>query len=329
MPLFSVIIPVYNVEPYLRKCIESVLNQKYENFEVLLIDDGSSDGCPAICDEYAIRDSRIKVLHKENGGLSSARNAGLSLAKGEYILFLDSDDYWEGERFLNQLSDKIKTGCDVCFYGCYDEFADTGRRIKSRGNYNETIFSSGKKDEILYSLFIENQFPGSCWILCVKKNLLEQYKIKFIEGIKSEDIDWLLNVLSYAQSFECLNMCGYIYLKNRPNSITKTAGLHSIYSILITVKKWGLKIKKEQTEKSYLVLNSYLMFVFLTSVIVYNNLTDNEKRNAKVMYEDIALDYNNILGQKLILSSQLYRIFGLEVTSKILNFIRIIKRRGK
>lgn len=329
MPLFSVIIPVYNVEPYLRKCIESVLNQKYENFEIILVDDGSSDGCPAICDEYAIHDSRIKVLHKKNGGQASARNIGLDLASGEYILFLDSDDYWEGEGFLSEISDKISNKCDVCFLGCYDEFIDTGIRKKTRGFYNELIFQNGEKDEILYSLFRGNQFPGSCWIMCVRKSLIDEFAIRFWEGNRTEDIDWILNILSVAQTFECLNTCGYIYLKNRPNSISRTAGLNSIYGILITVKKWGVKLQKEQTGRSYCVLNSYLMFVFLTSVVVYNELTDMAKRTAKGMYADIILDYNNLLGKKMIIASRIYRMLGLSITSKLLYFMQKTKRRGK
>ena len=89
----SIIVPIYNVEPYLRKCIDSILAQTFTDFECILVDDGSPDNCPTICDEYAKKDSRIRVIHKENGGLSDARNAGLDIAQGEYIGFVDSDDY--------------------------------------------------------------------------------------------------------------------------------------------------------------------------------------------------------------------------------------------
>lgn len=92
-PLVSVIVPIYNVEKYFRRCVDSILKQDYPNIEIWLVDDGSPDGCPAICDEYAQRDKRIKVIHKPNGGLSDARNAAINLAKGEFITFIDSDDY--------------------------------------------------------------------------------------------------------------------------------------------------------------------------------------------------------------------------------------------
>ena len=91
-PLVSIIIPIYKVEPYLRCCLDSIVNQTYTNLEIILVDDGSPDGCPKICDEYAAKDNRIVVIHKENGGLSDARNAGLDVYKGDYVYFIDSDD---------------------------------------------------------------------------------------------------------------------------------------------------------------------------------------------------------------------------------------------
>ena len=102
MELISIIVPIYNVEKYINQCLDSIINQTYKNLEIILVDDGSPDNCGKICDEYAIKDNRIKVIHKENGGLSSARNAGLDVASGEYISFIDSDDY-VAENFIEKL----------------------------------------------------------------------------------------------------------------------------------------------------------------------------------------------------------------------------------
>ena len=114
----SVIVPVYQVEKYLERCIESIIHQTYENLEIILIDDGSKDNCPAICDKYQKMDPRITVIHKENGGLSSARNAGLDIATGDLVTFVDSDDYIEKD-MLEVLNSNLKeNGCDisVCFW---------------------------------------------------------------------------------------------------------------------------------------------------------------------------------------------------------------------
>ena len=121
--LISVIIPVYKVEAYLTACVESVLRQTYQNFELILVDDGSPDNCPQMCDAFAARDSRIRVIHKENGGLSSARNAGIEIARGKYLAFLDSDDLWS-PLFLERLYRAIQeTGADfsVCLFRQFSE----------------------------------------------------------------------------------------------------------------------------------------------------------------------------------------------------------------
>ena len=112
-PLVSIIIPIYKVEPYLRRCLDSIVNQTYTNLEIILVDDGSPDGCPQICDEYAAKDNRIVVIHKENGGLSDARNAGLDICKGEYISFVDSDD-WVDEKYIDILIRlAVETNADI------------------------------------------------------------------------------------------------------------------------------------------------------------------------------------------------------------------------
>lgn len=102
----SVIIPVYNVEKYLRQCVDSIINQTYKNIEIILIDDGSTDSCPVICDEYAVKDDRIKVIHKKNAGVSAARNDGLKEITGDYVTYVDSDDWLDLEAFFKVVSDR-------------------------------------------------------------------------------------------------------------------------------------------------------------------------------------------------------------------------------
>ena len=112
-PKISVIVPVYKVEPYLRKCLDSIINQTYRNLQIILVDDGSPDNCGAICDEYASKDSRIEVIHQENGGVSAARNAGLKLAAGDYIGWVDSDDWIEPDMYAYMLENMQKYEADI------------------------------------------------------------------------------------------------------------------------------------------------------------------------------------------------------------------------
>lgn len=142
---FSVIIPIYNVEDYLEQCVNSVLNQTYKDLEIILVNDGSKDKCPEMCDDFAKKDERILVLHKKNGGLSSARNFGMDHASGKYILFLDSDDYWSEKEALNKLHEellKVKCLSDALIYHNILEYPG-GKQVIDRegrkvsGDFNE------------------------------------------------------------------------------------------------------------------------------------------------------------------------------------------------
>lgn len=113
---FSIIVPVYDVEKYLRECVDSILKQNFCDFELILVNDGSKDGSPQICDEYAKNDTRVTVLHQNNLGQSAARNNGVKISKGKYIIFLDSDDFIEKDNFLQDIYDKAKMGVDIVIY---------------------------------------------------------------------------------------------------------------------------------------------------------------------------------------------------------------------
>ena len=127
-PMISVIVPVYNVESYLARCVDSILTQTYQNLEVILVDDGSKDNSGVICDDYARRDSRVNVIHKENGGLSSARNAGIEAAGGEYLAFVDSDDWIEPDAYERLLSAMQKHAAKLVVGGRYDVDGATGEK---------------------------------------------------------------------------------------------------------------------------------------------------------------------------------------------------------
>ena len=123
----SFVVPVYKVEKYLDECVESILTQTYKNFEIILVDDGSPDSCPAMCDAWAVKDNRVKVLHKINGGLSDARNAGVRIATGDYVIFVDSDDFWINKDCLQKLMEVVKNNCDCDFinFNCSYYYTDT------------------------------------------------------------------------------------------------------------------------------------------------------------------------------------------------------------
>jgi len=166
MPKISVIVPVYNVEKYLAKCIDSILAQTFTDFECILINDGSPDNSPAICDEYAKKDERMKVIHKENGGVSSARNTGLDIAQGEWITFADSDD-WVDENYLELMySNAIKNNCDLSICGF--------KSVDEKGNIN-AVFS------IIVPIYKVEKYLDEC-VQSVLPQSFTDYECVLVDG---------------------------------------------------------------------------------------------------------------------------------------------------
>ena len=214
----SVIIPVYKVEKYLTKCLDSILAQTYTNFEAFLVDDGSTDNCPNICDEYAQKDKRFKVIHKKNGGLSSARNAALDIMTGKYVTFVDSDD-WVEPTYLECLYKAIKEyDCDVSI--CSDTFWDEDGKTYYRGMESVSSFFE-KKD--CYSLFYKQRLVRvTAWGKLFTSQMFE--KTRFPNGVNFEDAYILPELLANVKvGINVIDKQLYNYLAYRQGSISTAA----------------------------------------------------------------------------------------------------------
>lgn len=200
-PLISIIIPVYNVEQYLRQCLDSIVQQSFTNYEVILVDDGSSDGSPAICDEYAERYSQVKTVHKTNGGVSSARNAGLDIAKGTWIWFVDADDYVV-ENSLNILDSFIQEhNCDTVLHGLV--FLKNDVIIK---NDNHDADFSPKNSFLLKNFVYQNG------MILFKSSIIKNENLRFIEGVKmGEDLEFQYRYLFFCKTPMRLSCNLYVY----------------------------------------------------------------------------------------------------------------------
>lgn len=206
--LISVIVPIYKVEPYLRKCVESICNQTYRNLEIILVDDGSPDNCGAICDEYAQKDSRIRVIHKPNGGLSDARNVGMESMTGDYVAFVDSDDWIEPNMYESLLKLLHQYDADMAFGGVADDLDRDGvvTTIKT-SDYGEAPFSEDKVSAM------RRYFLGS-WAAWDKL-----YKTKLFDGIRypvgeiNEDEAIVLHLLDRCKRVCYTSEVFYHYMK--------------------------------------------------------------------------------------------------------------------
>lgn len=198
IPLISVIIPVYNVSQYLSQCIQSVLAQTYRNFEIILVDDGSTDDSSKICDTYAERDSRIRIKHQNNGGVSSARNEGLQLAQGKYITFVDADDWVENDYLAELLKNMPEFGMTVC------EFTTNKDEMISSGSADIL-----NREEAYISLCSSHGIGGFCWGKLFNNELIKRTGIKFdLEVTVCEDLIFVSHYLN-----KCSPMIEYIHKK--------------------------------------------------------------------------------------------------------------------
>ncbi|MEA5007115.1 glycosyltransferase [Clostridium tyrobutyricum] len=215
-PKISVIIPIFNVARYLCKCINSIINQTYSNLEIILVDDGSTDNCGFICDNYSLKDNRIKVIHKENGGLSDARNTGLDKATGDYVSFIDSDDYINKEFYLTLVNMIIKYNADIAqceFLKVYENYSNK-YDLKSYNDDNITVLSN---KEALNNLFNENYVNTVVvWNKIYRRKLFKN--IRYPKGKVHEDEYTTYKLLFNAGKIVSTSKKMYYYLQ-RSNSI--------------------------------------------------------------------------------------------------------------
>lgn len=319
MPLFSVIVPVYNVEKYLKQCVESIVNQTYKNIEIILVDDGSPDNCPKMCDEWAQKDARIKVVHKKNAGSSSARNAGLNIATGDYIIFIDSDDFYNSAETFTTLNNKIeKTQADIVVFGCTDWNMLTNKTVVSRTGYDLDLIDEGDKEKTLHYLLSQKMIPGGPTIFCASRKIIEDNNIRFKEGIQDEDYDYVLTTFMNSSSISAVNNPFYTYRYGRNNSITASTSIKMIDGIVYTVDKWVEICEECKNEQIKRDLLNYIAFVFSTGYVVAGRMKNKDEKKRAF---SILKKYNYILNYGYWRKTKIIRIavkiFGVRLFSNL------------
>ncbi len=216
MSRVSIIIPIYNIVGYLHRCLDSVLSQTLEDIEVLLIDDGSTDGSEKICDEYAERDSRVKVFHLENGGVSRARNMGISAATGDYIGFVDADDWIEADMFSSLVSAADTNNTDIVICDCYTACGDSLELDSFSEIEQGVLVKSQIKPEYLI------QFAGVAWRCIYKRSIIQKYSVSFPLDMKiSEDRVFNVYAFGFAESVYYLKKPLYYRFVREGSAVNK------------------------------------------------------------------------------------------------------------
>jgi glycosyltransferase involved in cell wall biosynthesis len=275
MPLVSIIVPVYKVEKYLDRCMESLLNQTLTDIEIILVEDGSPDGCPGMCDEYESKDSRVKVVHKQNGGLGLARNSGMEHATGEFIGFVDSDDFVETTMYETLYKTSQEYGVDTVYCNC--AFYKDDKSIVVREDIKTTMVlkTQDAVDDFLLDMVgplpsypSDVKYMMSVWRAIYKREFLWQNKIQFDSErvIVSEDLVFHVNYLSKVNSVALIPSAFYYYCYNG-SSLTKTYydGKYEKLKHFLTIIKTMLE--KRYPENLYRVRHQRLSLLYLRNIL--------------------------------------------------------------
>lgn len=274
MVKISVIVPVYNVEKYLRRCIDSILAQTFENFELILVDDGSSDGSPAICDKYAKEDRRVKVIHKKNAGVSAARNDGIKKARGKFIYFCDSDDYIRPGLLKNAYEAAIREEADCVYFNCSFDTKECPKMGRiGNTEYEAGVYTLETKEDIFDYLIrsilnIRDKKAGwSVWSRLFKKKIIKRNKIYFCETCNgfAEDMAFVLEYTMFSRKIVGLKNSYYVY-RQRPGSVMQNshgkARFDDMTEVALHVKDVYSRVFTEHEYKSLFgVLHYQIMYV--------------------------------------------------------------------
>lgn len=308
--LISVIVPVYKVEKYLEKCIESVLKQTYTNLQIILVDDGSPDNCGKICDEYAKKDSRIEVIHKANGGLSDARNVGISKAKGRYIGFVDSDDYIKEDMYEILLNLIKKYDADVSICNLYDVI-DGNECIRNK----ENGIREYSRLDILKKVLLDKNIQSYAWNKLYKKELFDE--IKYPIRKKYEDIGTTFYLFEKCNKIVVTSEPEYYYLK-RADSLVNNVTESTILDYTEIIIQRYLYIKQNIKE-----LRKYNNYYLAKTLITAHNDIENLENISEGMQQRYKKLYELVLEIIKSNSKDIDELFSEEQKSALENLIKL------
>lgn len=284
----SIIIPIYNIEKYLKECLESVINQTYKNLDIVLVDDGSTDGSATICDEYALKDRRVRVIHKENGGLSDARNVGFLVAEGKYIYFLDGDDFIKKNAIETLVNVIELEEADIVFFEwetVYEDFDDS--------EYKDEIIRkhsySTSKGTVLFDLQLkEEEFFVSVPIQFYSYDFLKRNNLQFQKGIIHEDELFTPIALIRAERAACINE--QLYCRRlRANSImSERKSKKSISGLIVCIR--GLTdeiINYSQDSLEYKLLRKYIQVLLFVIYKRYYEISSKERDSIRPQLKEL------------------------------------------
>ena len=306
---FSIIIPAYNVANYLENCVESILKQTYDNYEIIIVDDGSTDETGKIADELLTRSMQINVVHQSNGGASKARNTGMKRSTGDYILFLDGDDFWSDSHFLKQIASELTIELvDVIVFG-YSYYYD-----------NEIKESPISQLKDLGEATNFGLFNGPNWNKCISKELINK-GLSFPEDLVSEDSLYCSSIMKRMESFSVITSTQYMYRQNRAGSLTNVVKERNVLDTLEGISR-GLSDEKSLSEVKRKALNTYFTISYI-SILPYVKpyLFNQEIRNLLIQYKYLLKNSSHINNKSFKMTGIFTSIFGINISTRLFSYL--------
>jgi len=315
MPYLSVIIPVYNAERYLDDCLESIKKQTFTDFEIIIVDDGSTDESPRICDKHAEEDERIRVIHVSNGGPSKARNIGFSKARGEYIYCIDNDDYISTCDYFQSIHDSLsqmpvdllQTGAAYIKGGA----SAPSKTLTFSRLEDETILHPGL---VLSVVLTGVNYETSCWTKVIRREFLLEHKLFFDETLTVEDFDWNMRMLPVLTSYNLLPVTDYVHVY-RKGSITSATGERNFKNCLdqvMTIRRWSERFVADSRMDKNLKdgLLSFICYQYLITLGKCVTLAPKHRREIFRNLKELRYILNYARGRKTRLVMWFERFFG-------------------
>ena len=319
---FSIIIPVYKVEKYLPQCVDSVLSQTYTDYEIILVDDGSPDDCPHMCDEYARKDSRIKVIHQENAGIACARNTGIKGSTGKYVVFIDSDDFYISTDFLEELDKHCTNDVDIVQYGYSKFYAQENKYIIGEIPLAQKMESpSGMLNRALKA----NAYCGCAWTKAARRELVIEHELFFKPGmVAGEDIDWFLNVLCEASSISSINSA-FVAYRQREDSASHAPKIISLVNNLWILNKWTWKIEEIKDDYFSKQLLGVMAYYYANDLILFSTYPLKETKPYRKELKRYGYLLKSAQTPRAKTVRKFFSIFGFDITILVLKALNKIK----
>lgn len=318
---FSIIVPIHNSEKYLRQCIDSILAQTCRDFEVILVNDGSKDDSPIICDQYCAEDTRFQVIHHKQGkGAASARNAGTSRASGKYVIYIDSDDYIEDTMFLADIKEQAEKGYDVICYKFRKYYEDTNEMTACTFSMpapmeGETI--GGYVNRLVQY----DAFYCAPWTKAIRKEILVDGGIRFKEGLLSEDQEWYYHVLIGANSIIGIDK-SYIIYRQHKSSTSVSWTMKNLTDTISIITFWKKEIEKIDLPDDYknAILNS-IAKLYCNLLIGYTRYSNTDKKSEHNNLKKLAglMDYHT--NPRVDTFYRVYKVGGFTALMMVLKII--------